>query len=116
MNESKHNLQDLGEKIFKYIDTRIEHTKLNLTFTAIGLSSNILTGLILLMIFFMFYICFICGISLWIGSILKNYALGFFTMTILHLVLFILILFFKVSLIENPFKEKLTRIIFKSSK
>jgi hypothetical protein len=116
MEEEKNNMQELGEKIVQYAETRIEHTKLSFTFAAIRLSSNILTVLLLAMIFFIFYFCFICGISLLIGSILQNTASGFFVITGIHFILFVIIFFFRVSVIENPFREKLTKTIFKSSK
>ena len=112
MEKERNDMQELGEKIVQYTENRIEHTKLTFAYSAIGVGSQALTWIILLMVFFVFYFCLICGASLWLGEILGASYLGFFMMMGIHFLLFLLIYLLRRAIVEDPFKEKLTRSIF----
>jgi hypothetical protein len=114
MNNEGNDMQELGEKFLEYAETRYEHARLSFIYTSIGVGSQALSWILILLSFFIFYLCLVIGASLWIGNLLGATYLGFFVLMGIHLVFFLLVLLFRRALVERPFKERLTKAIFNS--
>ncbi len=116
MEKEKNKYEEIGKEVIEYVDTRIEHTKLSFISNSIEIGASAASSFIVILLFTVFYFCFVCGFSLWLGTLYGGAHFGFFIVTVVHFILLVLVIFLKKFMIEIPIQNKLTRIIFKSKK
>jgi hypothetical protein len=114
MEKEKNKYEEIGKEVVEYIDTRLEHTKLSFIAKTIEVGSYALSSFIIVLLFFVFYFCLVCGTSIWLGHQFGGLHIGFFIVMGFHLFLLLLAVLLKKYVIELPLQNKLTRIIFKA--
>ncbi len=106
----------LYEKAKKYTETSAELLALNAVDKTADVLSSLTSRVIIVMFFAMFTLFINVGLSLFIGSLLNEYYLGFFIISAFYLVLALVLYVFKDKFIKTPVTNLIILKLLKSKK
>lgn len=106
----------LYEKAKKYTETSVELLALNAVDKTADVLSSLTSRVIIVMFFAMFTLFINVGLSLFIGSLLNEYYLGFFIISAFYLVLALVLYVFKDKFIKIPVTNLIILKLLKSKK
>jgi hypothetical protein len=107
MEDQPTGVELLIDRVKEYAETRISLIKLIAIDKASGFASNIVSMIILLMIFFTFIFCISISLALWIGSMLDSYIYGFLLVAAFYLVIGFIVFSLRNKLLKTPVSNKL---------
>lgn len=102
MNHFEATKDLLFDKIESYAKTTIDLAKLNAIDKTTDVVSALATKLAVILVVSMFVLFVNIGLSLWIGSMLNEYYLGFLIVSGFYLLVAILLYSFRTQLISEP--------------
>jgi len=106
----------LYEKAKKYTETSVELLALNAVDKTADVLSSLTSRVIIVMFFAMFTLFINVGLSLYIGSLLNEYYLGFFIISAFYLVVALTLYVFKDKFIKIPVTNLIILKLLKSKK
>ena len=106
----------LYEKAKKYTETSAELLALNSVDKTADVLSSLTSRVIIVMFFAMFTLFINVGLSLFIGSLLNEYYLGFFIISAFYLVVALMLYVFKDKFIKIPVTNLIILKLLKSKK
>jgi len=92
----------LIHKVERYVKTRLDLLKLNLVEQTAEIISTLFSGLIFIIIFAIFTLFVNIGVSLFIGKLLNDNALGFLLVSLFYLIIGIIFYFYRGKWIKTP--------------
>ncbi len=110
------SVEILYEKAKKYTETSAELLALNAVDRTADVLSSLTSRVIIVMFFAMFTLFINVGLSLFIGSLLNEYYLGFFIISAFYLVLALVLYVFKDKFIKTPVTNLIILKLLKSKK
>lgn len=110
------SIEILYEKAKKYTETSAELLALNAVDRTADVLSSLTSRVIIVMFFAMFTLFINVGLSLFIGSLLNEYYLGFFIISAFYLVVALMLYVFKDKFIEIPVTNLIILKLLKSKK
>ena len=110
--EENTRLEDIGDKIKSYVDTRYELLTLKSAekISNIGSSIGMAVVIGLVSVFFLLFLSLAAGFYL--SMLLESYTYGFLVLSAIYLVLFVVLFAARQGLIINPVRNLLIREIF----
>lgn len=109
--ESKTNLEELGQKLKEYVETRVDLLKLRAINKLSKIVSTLVTSILLVFLFFIVIICLSFGLSYYIGSVLGATHYGFFVVGGLYLITGLIIFYSRDKMIKTPISDRLIKDI-----
>ena len=96
-----------------YLDTRIELLKLNVAEKGAQSGANVLAIAIVSVVAIFSLGCFTVALSIWIGSLISSFALGFLIVGVVYLLLASLLYIFRETFLTTPLLRALITQLFK---
>ena len=106
----------LYEKAKKYTETSAELLALNAVDKIADVLSSLTSRVIIVMFFAMFTLFINVGLSLFIGSLLNEYYLGFFIISAFYLIVALVLYVFKDKFIKIPVTNLIIMKLLKTKK
>lgn len=107
MDNKPTGIEMLIDDVKSYAETRLQLIKLIAINKASGFASNLISMIILLMIFFTFIFCLSISLALWIGSLLDSNILGFLIVAGIYLIIGFIVFTMRNTLLKTPVENKL---------
>ena len=106
MENKTTNVEELFYKLKDYADTRIDLFKLKAISKVSGVLSSVISGVVLVLLFFMVLICITIGFALLIGNALGQIWLGFLIMAGIYIVIGLIMFMSRAKFIKTPISNK----------
>lgn len=116
METVANHIEAVYEKAKSYTETSIELYKLNAIDSTVDLASSLAIRVAIILIVSMFALFVNIAISLFIGSQLGHYSLGFLIVSGFYLFMAFLIYFFREQFIKTPIANMIISKLMKSKK
>jgi len=110
------SVEMLYEKAKKYTETSLDLLALNTVDKTADVLSSLTSRVFIAMAVAMFTLFINIGISLFIGKLLSEYYLGFFTVSAFYFIMAVVLYFFKDKLIETPIANMIIAKLLKSKR
>mgnify|MGYP000064712405 CR=1 FL=1 len=114
--EEKSTLENLADHVKEYFHTSFEIVKLKVIDKSLAIVSQLISGIMLALIFIIAFMFLSIGVAIWISSSLDNPFAGFLIVGGVYLVLAIIISSAKEKLIITPVSNIFIKSIFKEEK
>ena len=116
MENTATSVEMLYEKAKKYTETSLDLLALNTVDKTADVLSSLTSRVFIAMAVAMFTLFINIGISLFIGKLLSEYYLGFFTVSAFYFIMAVVLYFFKDKLIETPIANMIIAKLLKSKR
>jgi len=103
MGNSSAGINELTDNIREYIETRIELIKLETADSGASAVSSMLSWFIILVVAFLFVLMLTVGLAIGIGYLTENFAIGFFAVTGVYLLIGLLLYSYRDKWLRKPF-------------
>lgn len=100
------------KKFQDYINSRILLMRLEVSERFAKALALLLKNIVVLVFFGIFFLFASMAVAFWIGESIKSIPVGFGAVAVFYLVVTMIVLVFRKPLIENPFMNKVIRILF----
>lgn len=107
MQDKPTGVELLIDRLKEYAETRLQLFKLIAINKASGFASNLISMIIMLMIFFTFIFCLSIGLALLIGGLLGSNVWGFFIVAGFYLVIGFIVFTARNKILKTPVTNKL---------
>ncbi len=114
MGNSRVGLNDLAENIREYVETRIEIIKLETADSGASAVSSMLSWVIIAVIGVIFLMMLTIGTALGIGYLVENFAIGFFAVTGVYLIIGLVLYFNRTVWLRKPFINTIIKNIYEN--
>lgn len=109
MENDPTTIEELYYKLKDYGETTVDLLKLKAINKVSGVSSSIITSIILLVLLFLVLICLSIGFALLIGAWLGNAYWGFFIMSALYIIIGLILFAVRKKILKEPISNKLIK-------
>jgi hypothetical protein len=109
IEERKEMLEELFERVEKYIKINIQIYKLRAVEVMAEAASTIMANILIAIIATLFFMLLNVGLAIWIGSLLESSSHGYFILSGFYLLILIILWIFR----KNMFKKSVTGGIIK---
>jgi len=114
--EEKSTLENFAEHVKEYFNTSFEIVKLKVIDKSLAVVSQLISGIMLAIIFIIAFVFLSIGVAVWISSSMNNSFAGFLIVGGIYLVLALIINAGKEKLIITPVSNIFIKSIFKEDK
>lgn len=112
MGNSSNGINDLAENIREYVETRIEIIKLETADSGASAVSTMMSWGVILIIGFLFLTMLTVGTAIGLGYLFENFAIGFFAVTGVYLLIGLLLYFNRINWLRKPFINTFIKNIY----
>lgn len=112
MGNSRTGINDLAENIREYVETRIEIMKLETADSGASAVSTMLSWSIIVVVGFIFLMMLTVGTAIGIGYLVENFAIGFFAVTAVYLLIGLLLYFNRTTWLRKPFNNSIIKNLY----
>lgn len=109
--ESKTNIEELGQKLKEYVETKVDLMKLRAINKLSKIVSTLVTSILLVFLFFIIMLCISFGLSYFVGSLLGETYYGFFVVGGFYLIIGLIIFYTRDKWIKTPISDRLIKDI-----
>lgn len=109
MENDPTTIEELYYKLKDYGETTVDLLKLKAINKVSGVSSSIITSIILLVLLFLVLICLSIGFALLIGVWLGHAYWGFFIMSALYIIIGLILFGARKKILKEPISNKLIK-------
>lgn len=113
MQKKQPPIESLFAKAEEFSTTTLEILRLKTISKSADVLSTVVAYIALLVAFGLASILINVGLALWVGTLLNNVYLGFFTVGGFYFILAILFYFFKNSWVKRPLSNKIIGMLYK---
>lgn len=113
MKNAQRLIEELVEKLEEYGKTYIEVARLKAIRTTSIVASQLAAKSIILLVMSMFIFSLSIGISLWVGSLMGAYYLGFFVVAGCYLIISLILIFAAPNLLQKGIRSFIIRHVLK---
>lgn len=112
MLDTFEKIEELSAHIRRYVDNRIEYTKLNIAEKVAEVLGSLLSGT-LLIVFFLFFLIFSgIALALYLSEITGKIYWGFLIVASIYLAIGLIVWLFKKPFLQNPIMNSILNQIF----
>ncbi len=104
------------ELIKKYFNNRIELVKLSMVSVTANLVAKLMSSFVILLFSLMIMLLVSIGFSFWIGEVIGSLSMGFFIVSGVYFLFFLLYLVFAKEKIEITLKDKVVQASIEAEK
>lgn len=113
MEEQKHQMELLFDRVSDYLETRLELFKLKATHKSTDIISSVTSKLIFILIVTLVVFMVNIGLALWLGDVLGASYYGFFALAGLYLLIAFIFQGVKGKLVETPISNAIIKKLTK---
>jgi len=99
-----------------YIDNRVELFKLSMISVTANIAAKLMSSFLILLFFLMIMLMFSIALSIFIGELVNNIALGFLITGGVYLFVFLLYIIFMKNKTERLLKDKIVQVSLAAEK
>ena len=114
MEKTFEKAEELASSVKDYLDTRLESVKLSVAEKTSAVLSNVLAGIVVALVFFLFMVMAGAALAFGLGEWLGSTWAGFAIMVGVYLLLGIIVWLARVKIIRLPIMNALIRQLFKN--
>jgi uncharacterized RDD family membrane protein YckC len=104
----------LAESVKEYLNARIELVKLNVAEKSSEAMANVIAGVFVALVFFLFILFAGIALSIGLGAWIGNRWLGFLIVSLLYLVICLIIWFARGKIIRLPIMNAIIKQLFRN--
>lgn len=112
MLDTFEKIEELSVHVKKYVDNRIEYTKLNIAEKVSEIAGNLLSGALLTILLFLFILFSGISLAFYLGELVGKIYWGFLIVASIYLAIGFIVWLFKKPLLQIPIMNSILNQIF----